>query len=228
MIMKRLIIATMLSVLAVSCKVVDPYESNHMTERNISVLCSNIFEDMVYDNVRLFYNAFEIASFLDADAEEKVSDKYDLIRTGLRGSGDTYTYDYDDYGFSPDSLFGPGASWKIVPSYHRSIEVTWMSENSWRLTGNDGAVLDIVLSEEGDGFMVLEMDVNGVRTEESSYTGAFSGKALKVRINHAKIGVIDSMTFSGIILFEFRNGSDLLKSCNMTLSPGMTTAFEIF
>lgn len=226
--MKRLIIAAMLSVLAVSCKVVDPYESNHMTDRNISVLCSNIFEDKVYDNVRLFYNAFEIASFLDADAEEKVAAKYDIIRTGLSGKDGKYVYDYDDYEFSADTLFGPGALWKVSPFYHRSLTMTGMSEDSWQVKVNDGTVIDIVLSEEGEGVMVLEMDVNGVKTEESPYTGSFSGKGLKVRIDHAKIGVIDSIAFSGSMLFEFRNGSTLLKSCNMTLSPGMTTVFEIF
>lgn len=226
--MKRLIIAIIIPALALSCKVSEPYTSSPITDSNIIMLSRNIFDDNVAGNIKIFHNAFHIARFLEADAEEKVSEKYDLIRTGLRGSGDNYTYDYDDYGFSLDSLFGPGASWKIAPSYHRSVDVTWMSENSWRLSGNDGTRIDISFVEEGEGFISFDMDINGIKTEDSSYSAEFVSDDLRVRIEYAKIGVIGSMNFDGEMLIKFKYGSTLLKQCRMTLRPGLSESFDIF
>lgn len=226
--MKRLITAITISALALSCKVSEPYTSSPVTDHNISLLCRNIFDDKVAGNIKLFHNALNIALFLDADAEEKVSEKYDLIRTGLRGSGDTYIYDYDDYGFSLDTLFGPGATWKIVPSYHRSATVSWVTDGTWQFRDNDGTVIDIRLAEDSEGFMVFDMDINGMKTEESSYYAEFGSEGLEVRVNFMKRGVIDSMSFDGEMLMRFKEGSTLIKQCRMTFKPGLTDSFDIF
>ena len=106
--MKRLYYIFIALSLAVSCKVVDPYQPNPMTDSNISNLSHNLFSEEAAKCLTIFYNAFHITRFLEADAEVKVSPEYDIIRTGLKGAEGVYTFDYDDYTFTKEGLFEKG------------------------------------------------------------------------------------------------------------------------
>lgn len=227
--MKRLIIFLSAAAAAVSCKVIDPYQPNQLNDYNIGIFCGNIFDEEVKENLTYFYNAYHIARFLDADAEAKVSPKYDLIRTGLRSNDVGYSFDYDDYTFSEDSLFVTGSSWKVKCSHYRNIIIDVKDGNEWVVTSTeDGTVLKLKMNEETEDSMNLTIDVNGLRTEESSYSARFSSSSLELTVSSRKIGEIDSMTFEGEMTVRFLNGTTPVKECVMTMVPGMTTLYDIF
>ncbi|MBQ7810950.1 MAG: hypothetical protein IJ394_00170 [Bacteroidales bacterium] len=227
--MKRLIIFLFAAAAAVSCKVIDPYQPDQLNDDNIGIFCGNIFDEEVRDNLTYFYNAYNIARFLDADAEEKVSPKYDLIRTGLRSNDVGYSFDYDDYTFNEDPLFVTGSSWKVKCSYYKNIIIDVKDGNEWVVTSTeDGTVLKLKMTEETEDSMNLTIDVEGLRTEESPYSAKFSATDLAVTLRHENIGMIDSMIFGGEMTVRFLNGTTPVKECVMTMVPGMTTHYDIF
>ena len=214
--------------MAASCMINDPYEPNQLNDHNITRLCSELFNEEVTDNLNYFYNAYHIARFIDADADEKVSPKYDLIRTGLSSHDDSYSFDYNDYTFSKDSLFVPGSSWKVMVNYHKTLTIDVKENNEWNITSmDDGTILKVRLVEETDAGMQTVVSVNGIRTENSSYSARFSAQDMGITFRHTSIGKINSMAYKGEMTIDFYKDASTLKSCTMTLVPGLTTSYQI-
>lgn len=227
--MKRFIIFLFAAAAAVSCKVVDPYQPNQLNDKNISTFCATLFDEEVKENLTYFYNAYAIAKFLDADAEEKVSAKYDIIRTGLRSNDGSYTFDYDDYTFSVDPPFAAGSSWKVKCSYHKDVNISVLGDGKWKITcTDDGTILSVDMLEEKDDMMLMSVTVKGQRTEESSYSADFSSSEIEVTVSGKKIGKIESMSFNGEMIVKFKKDTASVKTCIMTMVPGLTTLFDVF
>ena len=227
-IMKRLYYIFIAIFLAVSCKVVDPYQPNPMTDSNISNLSHNMFTEEAGTCLTVFYNAFHIARFLEADAEVKVSPEYDLIRTGISGTEGIYTFDYNEYVFTKEGLFEKGGACAVDINYHNTITINCLSENYWQVMSNKGIVLKMEMIEEfGDG-MRMAVNVNGAKTEDSPYLAKFHDEGLECIFKHKKIGEIESLTMDGNVVIEYYEVDKLLKSCRMTFKPGLTTEFEVF
>lgn len=230
MVMKKFVFFILVSLSAVSCRITDlyVYEGNPMTDKNISAVCDYILEDRVITNLTYFYNAYNIARFVGADAEIKVSPLYDLIRTGLKESGGKYVYGYQDYDFSGEDFFAAKGACEIVMNYRRSVNVAYVSEGKWRIDSQNGTIIDVEVMEEGDDAMRMIIDVDGEMTEESEFSADFQARDLQVVFLHAKVGKIDSKLYDGEMLVEFYEDASLLKSCQMSMTPGMSTRFRVF
>ena len=226
--MKRLLYIFIALSLAVSCKVVDPYNPNPMTDNNISNLSYNIFTEEAGTCLTAFYNAIHIARFLEADAEVKVSPEYDLIRTGLKGSEGIYTFDYDDYTFTKEGLFEKGGACAVDISYHTTVTVNCLSEGNWQVKSSNGMMLKVEMIEESDDSMKMAVIVNGTKTEDSSFLAKFHDEGLEAAFGHKAIGELESLTFDGNVVVEYYEAADLVKSCRMTFKPGLTIGFEVF
>lgn len=227
--MKRFIIFLFAAAAAVSCKVVDPYQPNQLNDKDIISFCDDIFDEEVKENLTYFHNAYAIAKFLDADTEEKVSEKYDIIRTGLRSNDGNYTFDYDDYTFSKDPLFTAGSSWKVECSYYKDVNIRVRGDGKWTITcTDDDTILSVEMLEDSEDTILMSVIVNGLRTEESSYSADFSSPGIEVTVSCKKIGKIDSMSFKGEMTVKFKKDTDSIKTCIMTMVPGMATLYDVF
>lgn len=226
--MKRLYYIFIALSLAVSCKVVDPYQPNPMTDSNISNLSYNLFSEETSTCLTIFYNAFHITRFLEADAEVKVSPEYDIIRTGLKGAEGVYTFDYDDYTFTKEGLFEKGGACAVDINYHNTITVNCLSEGYWQIRSSNGMVLKVGMTDETEDSMRMAVSVSGAKTEDSPYLAKFHDEGLECIFKQKAIGEIESLTLDGSVVVEYYEVDKILKSCRMTFKPGLTTEFEVF
>ena len=226
--MKKLLLMIMVLALAASCKVLDPYEPNQFNEKNISSFCNSLFEEEVSYNIVYFYNAYHIARFIEADAEQKVSPEFDMIRTGLSYSEDRYVFDYDDYRFSTDSLFIPGGIWRVRCDRNKNLHINVGADKEWTLAGSDsGTVMNVKLTEESPEMMRMLVSVKGTRTEDSEFSARFSAEELEVTIGHKYAGKIESMAFRGEMQVVFYEGAKGHRTCVMTMVPELKTSYAI-
>lgn len=226
--MKRLFYIVIALTLAASCKVVDPYNPNPMTDSNISNLSYNLFSEEAGTCLTVFYNAFHITRFLEADAEVKVSPEYDIIRTGLKGSNGVYTFDYNDYTFTKEGLFVKGGACAVDINRHNTVTISCLSEGYWQVKYSNGMLLKVELIEEGEDSMRMAVSVSGSKTEDSPYLARFHDEGLECIFKHKAIGEIESLTMDGKVLVDYYEVNKLIKSCRMRFKPGLTTEFEVF
>lgn len=215
-------------ILAVSCKVVERYEPNPMTDSNISRLSYNIFQENAEVCLHSFYNAYHIGRFLQADAEEMVSQKYDIIRTGLVSSDGHYIFDYDDYYFAAEGMLKVGKFCTVDIDYYTTISITMISEEEWQINNNDGMSLIVKMLEENEEFMKMEVTINGTKTESSLFRAVISDEGLEVKLEHEKPGALESLSCDGKVIVEYYEENRLIKTCLMTFRPGLTTSFDVF
>ena len=227
-VMKRLYYIFIALSLAVSCKVVDPYQPNPMTDSNISNLSYNLFSEEAGTCLTIFYNAFHITRFLEADSEVKVSKVYDIIRTGLREANGIYTFDYDDYTFTKEGLFEKGGACAVDISYNRTITINCLSEGYWQIKSSNGMTLKVELIGESEDSMKMAVSVSGAKTENSPYLAKFHDEGLEGHLKHQVIGEIESLDLDGKVVVDYYEANDLIKSCRMTFNSGLTTEFEVF
>lgn len=226
--MKKLILIIAVAAAAASCRISDPQEPNQLNEQNISNYCRNLFEEEVSKNLICFYNACQIARFLDADAEAKVSPEFDLIRTGLSYNEDSYTFDYDDYSFSGESSFLDEGVWKVIRSYYQELAIIVCPDKEWTITvSNTGTVMKVKLVEEDAETMKMSVRINGIMTENSEYSAEFEADSLEVTICHKSAGKIESMTYDGEMTVRFMENTRPRKTCVMEMIPGMATSYAI-
>lgn len=226
--MKRLYYAALTLILAASCKVVEYYEPNPMTDANISRLSYNIFQESTDLCLSTFYKAYHIDRFLQADAEEKVSAKYDHIRIGLTKANETYVYDYDEYVFSKEWLSEKGGSCQVNINYHNKLTIRNIGEGTWQINDNNGIAYTVSLIEKKDEAMKMAVGVTGKKTESSDFWAEVSDEGLEATFEYKTIGELDAITCDGAVLVEYYEGSTYIKSCRMTFKPGLTTTFDVF
>ena len=214
--------------LAVSCKVVEYYEPNPMTDANISMLSYNIYQESAELCLSAFYNAYHIDRFLQAEAEEKISTKYDEIRIGLSRNAETYIYDYDDYTFSKEWLSEKGGSCQISINYYTNLTIRNIGGDVWQINDNNGMAYTVRMTEEKDDAMIMEVGVTGKKTESSDFWAEVSDEGLEVTFGYETIGKLDELSCSGAVFVEYYEGNKYIKSCRMTFKPGLTTSFDIF
>lgn len=227
-IMKRLYYIFIALGLAVSCKVVDPYHPNPMTDINIINLSHNMFTEEAGTCLTVFYNAFHIARFLEADAEVKVSPEYDLIRTGISGTEGIYTFDYDEYTFTKEGLFEKGGACAVDISYHNTVTVNCLSEGCWQVKSSNGMMLDLEFIEENEDSMKMSVKARWTKTENSAYLAKFHDEGLQAVFKQKAIGELEALILDGKVIAEYYEANDLIKSCSMTFKPGLTTEFDVF
>lgn len=226
--MKKLYYAVLTLILAASCKVVEYYEPNPMTDSNICRLSYSIFQERADLCLSAFYNAYQIDRFLQADAEEKISAEYDIIRTGLIRTEDAYVYNYDDYTFSKEWLSEKGGSCKVYINYNTELTINNMGEDVWLIKDNEGMTYTVKMIDVKDDAMITEVEVKGVKTESSDFWADISSEGLEVTFEHETIGELDALSCNGKVLLEYYEGNKLIKSCRMTFKPGLTTTFDVF
>lgn len=226
--MKRLYYLAVALMLIASCKVVDPYEPNPMTDRNISNLSYSLFYEESLECISLFYNAYHIAHFLDADAEVKVSPEYDLIRIGLMKNQNSYIYDYDDYIFSSEGFLNKGGSCHVEINYHKSLNIKCLDADKWQISNNRGMVFGVEVLKEDEKSMTMAVTLKGSVTEDSEYVAKMEDEGLKVFLEQKAIGEFDTMSWDGNVLVTYYEDESLIKSCRMTFKPGLTTEFDVF
>lgn len=216
--MKKIVLAMMLSMALTSCVVSDPYEPDPLNDRNISEFCDGVFENDVKANVECFYHIYYAARFLQADAAQKVSVKYDNIRTGLRRYGDSYAFASMDFSFSKEDPFTVGSMCKVRKNYSRHITITMTSENEWKIDAEtDDATILLTLISADDTGMKMNLRVRGKWTEESSYSAKFESGSLDVEIVNKTPIAIDKSYYSGVISFDFFDNQTLILERDMTL-----------
>lgn len=226
--MKRLYYAVLTLILAASCKVVEYYEPNPMTDANISRLSYSIFQEKADLCLSVFYKAYHIDRFLQADAEEKVTAKYNLIRTGLTKADEVYVYDYDDYTFSKEWLSEKGGSCKVYINYNTELTINNLGDEEWHIRDNSGMTFTVKLIEEKADAMRMKVDVSGVKTESSDFRAELSDEGLDVTFEYKAIGELDELACDGKVLVKYYEGNKHIKSCRMTFKPGLTTTFDVF
>ena len=226
--MKKMILGILLSVGLTSCVVSDPYEPNPLNNSNISEYCYRVFEQDVKANVECFYKIYYVARFLQASAEEQVSAKYDNIRTGLRGDGNSYSFDSMNIAFTKDDPFTVGGIWKVKKNYSRGITITMTSENEWKIDAEtDEVTILLTLLSADDAGMKLNMELKGKWTEESSYSARFRSESVGAEmINKTPIALGESF-YSGVISYDFYDKQSKIMDCDMTLRPGSTPIYSI-
>ena len=184
--MKRFLYIMTVALAAASCRVVDGDVTNPTTDDRISAFCADVFEERVSRALEYFYNAYYIARFVQGDAELKVSPEYDYIRTGLSAENGVYSYDYRPYDFHAEDFFGENGVCEVESGRWYSITITRVGEEHWRMAVNDGTVFNLVLMEESEDGILLNMKVDGVMTEESSFTARLDAEDMEADIRHAR------------------------------------------
>ena len=225
--MKRFLYIMTVALAAASCRVVDGDVTNPTTDDRISAFCADVFEERVSRALEYFYNAYYIARFVQGDAELKVSPEYDYIRTGLSAENGVYSYDYRPYDFHAEDFFGENGVCEVESGRWYSITIKRVGEEHWRMAVNDGTVINLVLMEESEDGILLDMKVDGVMTEESSFTARLEAEDMEVDIRHEHIGVIASKSFYGDMKVSFYDGATPLKTCTMTFKPGEYVRYDI-
>ena len=225
--MKRWLILLLLSVTLTSCVISDPYDAKKLNANNISAYCSGVFEQDVQDNIKYFYNTWYVARFLKASDEEKVSSKYDNIRTTLRQNGGNYTFDSLTITFSMNDPFTVGSTWGIKQSYRRELIVTMRSETEWKIESEtDDVVILLTLISADDTGMKMNVQVRGKWTEESDYSADFESESIDAEIVNKNPIAIDKIYYSGKMMFDFFEGDDEIMKCEMILSTDFLSVFS--
>lgn len=225
--MKRFLLFIATALTTVSCVVVDGTVSNPTTDENLFEFCADIFEEKVDQNVVFFYRAYHIARFLEADPELKVSQEYDLIRTGLSTYGGSHVFDYRSYDFREKSFFDFKGECVMDTDYGYSLVIKWKRTGVWAVAVSDGTKLIVeVVGEDADG-LVLDVAVDGLMTEESMYSAKYQCDSFRVVLEHEKIGRIDDRSYEGVMEVMFHDASRHLKSCVMTYAPGEPVRYEV-
>lgn len=225
--MKRFLLILTLAVAAASCRVVDGDVTNPTTDDRIAEFCAEVFEERVSEALTYFYNAYYIARFVQGDAELKVSPEYDYIRTRLSVDDGKYSYDYCPYDFKGEDFFGEKGVCEIQSGRWYSVTITRVAQGNWRMAVKDGTVLNLLLLEEDEDGILLNMKVNGVMTEESSFTARLEAEEMEADIRHEHIGVIASKAFYGDMKVSFYDGATPLKTCTMTFKHGEYVRYDI-
>lgn len=221
--MKKFFICLLAVAALYSCKVVDPYVKNPTSGEYMTEFCSRIFEDNVSKCLRCFYNAYYIAKFEAGDAELKVSKEYDLIRTGLQVKDGVYTYDYQKYDYKGEDFFS--SKGKCVIRMSSWDELTILSEDTdrWLIGSENGIALDVTVVEETENGLLLKVNVDGVVTEDSTYSALVMADTLRTEFRHKRIGEDRSEVYDGTVMIVFYNNETLLKTVDMTFCQSKPT-----
>ena len=214
--MKKLFICLLAVAALYSCKVVDPYVKNPTSVEYMTEFCSRIFEDNVSSYLRYFYNAYYIAKFEAGDAELKVSKEYDMIRTGLQLKDGVYTYDYHKYNYKGEDFFAPKGICVVQMGYKNELTVLREDENRWLIGSGEGIALDVTVLEVTENGLLLKVTVDGVITEESTYSALVMADTLQTEFRHKRIGEDRSEVYDGTVTIVFYNNETLLKTVDMT------------
>lgn len=229
--MKKLIFALSALITFVSCEVENPYDAPTMNKTNISTFCERVFKDNIQGSIESFCTIYYISRFLEASPEEKVSAKYDDIRTTLRKNSDSYSFGNMSITFSHDSPFTVGSRWSVKHGYRRKESMTMRSENEWKIENEDGTssaatIIVTVLSADDSG-MKLNVQVKGEWEEKSSYSSKYSSSSIDVEIvNKTPIGISTS-SYAGVMEFDFYEKHSIILQCDMTLRAGATSLYDI-
>lgn len=228
--MKKFILVLSALVALSSCKVVEPHDSPTMNKTNISKFCEYAFKDLAKASVESFHTMYYISKFIEASPEEKVSSKYDQIRTTLRDSGkdNTYSYKSDNISFSKEMPFTVGSTWTYTHSYRRQEKFTMLSEDTWRITSWHEKTILLTLLSADDNTMTLNLDFDGTWEEESSYTADLESESIDVEITNKSPIAFGTGLYGGIVHFDFFEKKTRIMQCDMTLRPGETTIYEIY
>ena len=215
------------SVVLTSCMISNPYEAKKLNASNISEYCTGVFEQGVQENLECFYNAWYIARFVESSDEDKVSAKYDNIRTTLRQNGGYYTFDSMTVVFSMGSPFTVGSTWTIQETYKRKMIVTMRSETEWKIVSEtDDVVILLTLISADDAGMKMNVQVRGKWTEESDYSADFESEGIDVEIVNKNPIAIDKIYYSGKMMFDFFEGDDEIMKCEMIVSTDFLSVFS--
>ena len=227
--MKRFIIIVLASFAMASCVVSDPYASNKLNQSNIGTYCSEVFEQDVHENVKCFYDAYYIAKFLEAGAEEQVSTKYDNIRTSLRWNSGNYSFGDMTVNLNKDDPFKVGGIWNVKLNYNRVITITMRSETEWKIEAEeDDTTILLTLHSADDAGMKMNIQVRGRWTEESSYNAEFKSEDIDVEIVNKTPIAIDKIYYGGTISFDFYEDLTRILVYDMTLRAGTTSIYTVY
>lgn len=219
-IMKRLITYMLLAAVALSCEVQEP--QYRATAENLDTFCTSLFRESIEDNIILFHKAYCIARYINAEPEVKTDPKYDIIRTSLtQVTAGIYNYEGDRYIFNPERLIDIGCFWEISGT---DMDITRMSESGWRIRDKDNSTFIIVeIIEKSDECVILSIDAEGVKTEDSPYSAHFKTEDLWITIRRHSEIVIDDIEYEGIFSVDFnKDGEHFRNRVMMTSGEGMT------
>lgn len=229
--MKRYLLVLSAVIALSACEVIEPQDAPTMNKKNVSVFCENVFTDNVKAAVESFCKVYYVSRFLVASPEEKVSSKYDDIRTRLVKNTDSYSFGDMGINFSQNSPFIIGGVWTVKHNYRHKDIMTMRSENEWKIHKmNEGStvatILITVLSADDSG-MKLNAKVKGSWEEESSYSADYSSESIDVEIVNKTPIAISTSSYSGMIGFDFYENDAMILECDMTLRPGTTSVYDV-
>lgn len=210
------------------CEVVDPHDAPTLNKQNISEFCDEVFEDIIHAGVVSFYDVYYVGRFIEASPEEQVSSQYDEIRTRLRKSTSSYTYNDKTISFSKESPFTVGSIWTANENYRRKTTMTMRSENEWKLENWNGMAMIITLLSADDTGMKLNVEIRGEWTEESSYSAEYISESIDIEITNKNPIDLGTSLYAGLIEFDFYEKNAKILECDMTLRPGATSIFTIY
>lgn len=221
--MKKILICLLTVVAAYSCKVVDPYMKNPTSGEYMTGFCTGMFNDNVETYLEYFYNAYYIARFEAGDAELKVSNEYDLIRTGLQVNDSVYTYDYHKYDYKGEDFFESKGICAVKMNYWNELTILREDENRWLVGSEDGMALDVAVLEEKENGLLLKVILEGYKTEDSTYSALLTSDDLQVEFRHKRIAEDVSPVYDGTVTMVFYNEDTLLKTVTMTFCQSEPT-----
>jgi hypothetical protein len=227
--MKKFILGLSAAIVLSSCVVSEPYETQTLNKTNISKFCEYSFKDMVQESIRSFHELYYISRFVEASPQEKISSKYDAIRTTLRES-DTYnsfSYNSKTIKFSGKTPFSVGSTWTYNHNYHRTEKFTMLSENSWKIKSwHDKEIVVTLLSADDEG-MKLDVEFYGTWVEESSYSAELQSESIDVEITNKNPIALGTSKYEGVVHFDFFEKNRCILQCDMTLRPGAPSIYDI-
>ena len=228
--MKKCIFGFLTFITLSSCVVVEPHDAPTLNNNNISTFCSEVFKEKIQESVQSFHEMYYISKFIEASPEEKVSTKYDKIRTTLRESNvyNSYTYNSKSITYSKETPFTVGSIWTVKHNYRRQETMTMRSENEWKIEVWEDMTMLLTLLSADDAGMKLNIQVQGEWTEESSYKAKYKSESIDIEITNKNPIDLGTSLYSGLIEFDFYEKNSKILECDMTLRPGATSIFTIY
>lgn len=215
----------MVALTSLSCMVIEnPYAGYVNDPKSYS---KELLDDAVTRNLTCFYNAYHIARFLQAAPEQKVSQEFDLIRTGLRESDGAYSYSYVSYQFITEDFFAEKGVCTVKDGRWYTADIRWVEDGRWKMMVKDGTVLEILVTEDDAAGLSMVVTLSGEATENSSYTAVFAAEDLKAEFRHAQIGKIDMVLYDGRMSVLFCDAGQPLLTCTMFFASSETVFYDV-
>lgn len=228
--MKQIVVSILSLACMFSCVASLPKDEKPLNQSNISRYCDDVFEEEIVEMVRVFHEAYYMARFITASPEEKIMEKYDDLRTGIiYGDGNSYTYDSSEFTFLQDDPLkvGGGCMMSTYPGY-RSVSMTMVAETEWEMNVDSGVtMLDVTVVEADDDSMELIVTATGKKEENSPYNAKFKVEGMRIYIHNKKPAVRESVEYDGTMTVNFYEHTALIKRCEMTFSPGLSTVYNV-